>query len=358
MEVGVFLSFCRRTGRYIGFSCVPWLVGMWLTVLALSVPAQAMEGAVRDSVLTDSATAPSGGTHFRVSGFRVLPNDVSAFISPVRDLNGDACALVKVVGPADCAFSSPLGIVKRLDKVGEIWLYLPRGTRMLTIKHPQWGVLRDYRLAKPLEGHVTYELKIERPRPAVVHMRDTVVFTQTITDTIVVDRRKLRPAWRMHGLLTASLHERGPSWGVMFTMLRRHGFFVHGQSDLQRVGQGLPACDRDGFLPGSTVKPYYTGDTRRASYAFTAGATHRLLSWLGLFYGMGYGRSSVAWRLADSEGGGYVLNEGLSHEGVAAEAGVLLSYKRLSLSASALTVRGELWQAVVGIGIRLWKAKE
>ena len=106
------------------------------------------------------------------------------------------------------------------------------------------------------------------------------------------------------------------------------------------------------------MKPYYTGDTHRASYAFTAGATHRLLSWLGLFYGMGYGRSSVAWRLADSEGGGYVLNEGLSHEGVAAEAGVLLSYKRLSLSASALTVRGELWQAVVGIGIRLWKAKE
>ena len=48
---------------------------------------------------------------FRVGSFRELPNDVSAFISPVRDLNGDACALVKVAAQADFAFSSPLGIV-------------------------------------------------------------------------------------------------------------------------------------------------------------------------------------------------------------------------------------------------------
>ena len=33
---------------------------------------------------------------FRVESFKTLPNDVSAFITPVRDLNGDACALVKV----------------------------------------------------------------------------------------------------------------------------------------------------------------------------------------------------------------------------------------------------------------------
>lgn len=55
---------------------------------------------------------------FSVKGFRPLPNDVTAFITPVQDLNGDACALLKVEGPADFAFSTPLGIVKREDKVG------------------------------------------------------------------------------------------------------------------------------------------------------------------------------------------------------------------------------------------------
>lgn len=48
---------------------------------------------------------------FTVASFRQLPTDVSAFIDAVRDLNGEACALLKVVAPADFAFSSPLGIV-------------------------------------------------------------------------------------------------------------------------------------------------------------------------------------------------------------------------------------------------------
>lgn len=76
---------------------------------------------------------------FSVAGFRLLPNDVSAFITPVRDLNDEPCALVKVEAPSDFAFSTPLGIVSRKDKVGEIWLYLPKGSKLLTIKHPEWA---------------------------------------------------------------------------------------------------------------------------------------------------------------------------------------------------------------------------
>ena len=107
------------------------LLAAWLPLLAANAQA---------SHSTDSTT-----TRFKVSGFKVLPNDISAFITPVRDLNGDACALVKVVAQKEFAFSSPLGIVKRKNEVGEIWLYLPHGTKLLTIKHPRWGVLRDYR---------------------------------------------------------------------------------------------------------------------------------------------------------------------------------------------------------------------
>lgn len=66
---------------------------------------------------------------FSVSSFRQLPSDVSAFINPVRDLNDEDCGLLKVIASEDFAFSTPLGIVKREDKVGEIWLYLPRGSK-------------------------------------------------------------------------------------------------------------------------------------------------------------------------------------------------------------------------------------
>lgn len=106
---------------------------------------------------------------FSVAGFRLLPNDVSAFITPVRDLNDEPCALVKVEAPSDFAFSTPLGIVSRKDKVGEIWLYLPKGSKLLTIKHPEWGVLRDYRFSKPLESRMTYELKLKTAQTCSYH---------------------------------------------------------------------------------------------------------------------------------------------------------------------------------------------
>ena len=178
------------------------------------------------------------------------------------------------------------------------------------------------------------------------------------SDTVIVDQRKPKLPWQLHGLLTASWHERGPSWGVMLTLFRRHGFFVHGQSDLRRTGPTPQTCDREGFLPGSAVKPYYTGKTRQSSYAVTAGMAHRLRPWLSVFYGAGYGRSAVAWQLAESEGGGYVLNGGLSRKGMAAEAGLVFSVKRVSLAASTLTVAGRQWQIGIGVGIRLGNQKE
>lgn len=292
-----------------------------------------------------------------VGRFKILPNDVSAFITPVRDLNGDACALVKVIAPEDFAFSSPLGIVKRKNEVGEIWLYLPHGSKLLTIKHPQWGILRNYRFPSPLESHVAYELKIDVPKPDPVYRRDTIFFTQTVVDTVVVDKKKNRLPWSMHALLTVSIHDCGPSWGILFAALRRHGVFLHAQSDFRRIGTTAQTCDKEGFLSDSDIQPYYTGKTRQAYYAVTAGPVHRLCPWLDWFYGAGYGHSSVAWQLADSEGGGYALNSGHSQKGVAAETGLLLSIRRFNLSLSTLTIAGRQWQVGIGIGIRIQKRK-
>ena len=98
---------------------------------------------------------------FKVEGFRLLPNDVSAFIEPVRDLNGEDCALIKVQGDPDFVFSSPLGIIKRVDNTGEIWIYLPRKSKTLTIKHPRYFVMRDYRFPLKIDWHLTYELRLE-----------------------------------------------------------------------------------------------------------------------------------------------------------------------------------------------------
>ena len=250
----------------------------------------------REAEVTDTSAVK-----FKVTGFRVLSNDVSAFITPVRDLNNEACALLKVVARQDFAFSSPLGIVKRKDEVGEIWLYLPKGTRRITIKHPRWGVLRNYRLPLALESHVAYEMTISEPRIPMAYEHDTVILTKTIVDTVAVKRKRPRLPMTFHALFTLSMHQNGPSWGVMLAAMRRHGMFVHVSSDLRSIGETRFTCDEE----------------------------------------------------AESEGGGSALNDGLTHKGVAGELGLMATFGRINISASVLTIAGQQWQGCVGVGIKL-----
>ena len=305
------------------------------------------------------STLTTRAQEFSVASFRMLPNDVSAFIEPVRDLNNEACALVKVEATEDFAFSSPLGIVKRKDEVGEIWLYLPKGTRTLTLKHPEWGVLRDYRFSKPLESRMTYELKLNMPKqtPIIQELHDTIVEIKTVIDTIAITRKRTPMPWSMHIMLTSAIHTDGPSWGVMLVAMRRHGVFAHFSSNLKTTGSTTGTCDKQGYMTGTTDKPYYTGTTRHSNYTITVGAIHHLTHGICLFEGIGYGRSATAWQQSESNGGGYLLNEGLTHKGLSSELGLLASFGRVSIAASAITIAGKQWQGSIGIGIRLGKQR-
>lgn len=292
---------------------------------------------------------------FSVASFRVLPNDVSAFINDVRDLNDEACALIKVEAPADFAFSTPLGIVKRKDEVGEIWLYLPKGTKKLTLKHPEWGVIRDYPLGKPLESRMTYELKLNLPKPIITEKHDTIVEIKTVIDTVAIPQIKPRMPLALYTLATVALHQDGLSYGLFFAMMHRHGFFLHANSNLKSVGKTEGNCYKDGSIDPMGTKPYYTGETHHSNYTFTAGAIHHISHGICLFEGIGYGNSTITWQRSESEGGGYLINDGLTHKGMAAELGILASYHRFTLSVSVLTIAGKQWQGGIGIGIKLGK---
>ena len=179
---------------------------------------------------------------FSVRSFRALPNDITAYIAPVRDLNDEACALIKVVGDPDFVFSSPLGIVKRQNEVGEIWLYLPAGSVMITIKHPQWGVMRDYRFSVPLESRMTYELWLTPPldyrRPQEMptlsphpYPLDTCLHAvKSLPEPAPL--RPSRPRERLQGLLmlNAGIHSDRPSAGIRLALMRRHGAYLLAQA--------------------------------------------------------------------------------------------------------------------------------
>lgn len=312
-----------------------WLAVLWMVLLAVPCRAQ----------------------RFSVVSVKTHETDVSAFITPVRDLNGQACALLKVEAPKEFDFSTPLGIVKRVDEMGEIWLYVPAGTKQITLKHPEWGVLRNYRFSAPLESRMCYVMKVNIPQPEIVEVHDTVVVTQTLRDTVTVKYRRPPVPWSGYVLADVSLHKGGPSFGLFAAALKRHGLFAHAATNFRRTGDTMLEVDGNGYMPDSDVMPFYSGRKRQSHFMVTAGPVHRVGKHFCVFEGAGYGKSNVAWELDPLEGGGWVLCADHSHKGVAAEVGLLFHVRRVAVMASASTIKFEQWQVHIGAGIRIGKKR-
>lgn len=297
---------------------------------------------------------------FIVRSFRMLPNDITAYIEPVRDLNDEACALLKVVGDKDFVFSSPLGIVKRKNDVGEIWIYLPKGSVMITIKHPQWGVLRDYRFPHPLESRMTYELTLNPPlgyqRPVELPALEKHPLLPDTTRHLIghlpmppTERpRRPREPWRRLLLINMGLQGDGPSAGLRIALMRRHGAYLMAQKDFHAMPRTEGECDRNGIPTGATEAPYYTGRTENGRWMLMAGGIHRIVSDFCLYEGLGYGQRNLAW---EQDNGMLLRNKDYSRRGLSAEAGCLYRFYRIAVSAGVMTIQGRYWEAAVGLGI-------
>ncbi len=301
---------------------------------------------------------------FSVQSFRQLPNDISAYIQPVKDLNDEACALIKIVGSRDFAFSTPLGIVKRKNDIGETWIYVPRSTTQITIKHPQWGVLRDYRFPSPLESRMTYELVLSAPSVSIPRRKIPLIENTAVSDPHTYEltiqqlpvpewrcprRPKEKAAWLI--MPSIGLHRQEAAGGIRLAWMRRHGIYLHALSDFRTTpdtnGQ---ECDKNGLLPGSALPPYYSGRSEKSYYALTAGGIHRIVGNFCLYEGIGYGARTVVWQ---TDEGTYLRNSDYSSQGLTAEAGAMLRLRRFAFSVGAITTGGKYWMMNLGLGIRL-----
>ena len=97
-----------------------------------------------------------------VSSFKLLGTDLTANTAGTMELdqNGETAALIKVV-TTQTGFTfdgGALGVVKTVPKPSEIWVYVPRGLKKITISHSQLGMLRDYYFNIPIEAAKTYEM--------------------------------------------------------------------------------------------------------------------------------------------------------------------------------------------------------
>lgn len=96
-----------------------------------------------------------------VKTFRVITSDLSAQTQSRKDLNDKNCALIKVgIGLQNVQFEGNI-VGKVVNEVGEYWVYMPQGSRMLKVKHsnypPIMVTFADYGIEK-LESNRTYQL--------------------------------------------------------------------------------------------------------------------------------------------------------------------------------------------------------
>ena len=99
-----------------------------------------------------------------VEKFDIL-NELDAQIDPVYDNEGIPCALIKV-NTTDKRFEFELGLLpppNKVDKsrVGEIWVYVPEGTRKMKIVHPDLGSLKGYGVEN---GYYEFPQRIKRTK--------------------------------------------------------------------------------------------------------------------------------------------------------------------------------------------------
>ena len=105
-----------------------------------------------------------------VESFKPAANDLTAQSQPRKDLNNLNCALVKVGIALDGVKFDGSIMGEPIQKLGEYWVYMPKGVSMLQVLHKNYTPLMvnfyDYGVGK-VESGMTYILTLSKPAGSI-----------------------------------------------------------------------------------------------------------------------------------------------------------------------------------------------
>lgn len=162
--------------------CITFIVGKIRKVFALFI------------LLLFSISVCSQELH--VKSFGIAESDLSAQIQSRKDLNDKNCALVKVgIGLQGVQFEGNV-VGQVVNNVGEYWVYMPQGSRMLKVKHPYYPPIivtfANYSMEK-LESNRTYELMLTVSGGIQSSQTQTLTIKYTpIEATVLVDNKRIK----------------------------------------------------------------------------------------------------------------------------------------------------------------------
>lgn len=264
-----------------------------------------------------------------VGSFERLMRDTYAQKNKRRDKNDNLCAVVRIsaANAQEYTFEPNQIIGDVIYGAGEIIVYLPQNSKVITIHSNSWGTktitfaTENSEIPK-LESGVTYRLELKLILPED-QQRRTLVMANV-------------------GYFPSQL-----SFGAMVGMAAKHGAYLHIQTDFGSATAELE-CDDTGALLPSGKMPYYKNDvSHKARFAFTGGYLYRFVRYFYGYVGAGYGYRTLAWETVDRE-----LVENVDHSvtGVATEVGLIGTYKRFTFSVGCQALNFKYPELTVGFG--------
>lgn len=255
--------------------------------------------------------------------FKVLEKDLMARTHPRLDLNDVPCAIVRVSAKDIDTYTFEGNIIGDvIYQSGEALVYMTKGSRTITIKSNQFGMMK-FDFPERLEKQVVYKLDLKLVLPED-QKRKTLVMAES------------------------GLHPSHTSFGVMAGIVARHGAYVRFRSDFGSVDTEWECDDTGALTSGPAGTPYYIeGSSAKSRFSITGGYLYRFVKPLYGYVGAGYGQRTLAWEAMDDK---WVKNIDHSASGIAAELGLIGQFKGFALSLGAQTVNFKYMELSVGVG--------
>ena len=258
----------------------------------------------------------------RVKSFQKLEKDLFARTNPRLDLNDNPCTVIRFITPGKGLQFEGNVIGDPLYFAGETLIYMTKGSKRVTIKHPDYGVLR-YEFPEKLDRQSVYEIPLKLIESPDNRTRALIMGGVNVS----TEFNKITPS-------------------VMLGFVKKWGAYIKGVSDFSMKAEDATfEVDNKGYYNGIPV--WLNDEAKLERTALTVGGLFRPWKMLYMYMGGGYGWRNVAYEAANDD---WAKNVERSYKGYEVEGGIIFRLFGFSMMVGVQTNQFKYMELSGGVG--------
>lgn len=256
----------------------------------------------------------------KFKSFKLKASNMEATTNVVRDLNDNACALIKVaIASRDVTFQGNI-VDEPIYFAGTWYLYVPAGTRRVRITREGFLPL-TVEFDQQIEQLKTYELRIDTP-----------------TDPLHKVRAVIMPS--------LSIGYEPMSYGAMVGVVKKFGGFVRFKSNFESLSTSY-SVDING-VDENGIYRWLDDQEKFKRWAVTGGYMQRITKGTYIYCGFGYGERIMAWSNHLDE---QVEVTPATYKGIEYDLGMLFRFGSFAFGAGVQSNQFKFIEANINVGL-------